>query len=115
MGEVSMQKWAEQVLERRKASKNSVVEVELDGCETARDYNHDKQDFSDLEMGLKALEEFKLITFSGYDGMISVWTDDKDHYRGEFVSYGEVLSRTSTTMLPELTAWLKEWLKKINK
>ncbi|GEA22290.1 hypothetical protein [Vibrio harveyi] len=115
MNEISMQEWAEQVLERRKAAENSLVTISLAGCMEGRDYNVDKQDFSEPDLGLKALEEFKLITFSGYDGMISVWIDDEEHYHGEFVAYGVILDQVSKVSFPELKIWLKEWLPKINK
>lgn len=114
MSEISMQEWAEQVLARRKLAENSFVTIELDGCVNGKDYNIDKQDFSEPDLGLKALEEFKLITFSGYDGMISVWIDDDENYHGEFVAYGEMHDKASKVSLPELKIWLEEWLPKIN-
>ncbi|MCW7550027.1 hypothetical protein OO184_19350 [Photorhabdus sp. APURE] len=95
-------------------SMQSFVTVMLDGCQHGRDYNSDRQEFSEPDKGLDALEKYKVVTFSGYEGVVTVWIDDSNMYHAEFTRYQCEISRISNVDKTELETWLKRWLPKIH-
>ncbi|EQB98090.1 hypothetical protein [Photorhabdus temperata] len=114
MSENSMQSWTEAVLKRRKIAEEAFVNIMFDGCRHGRNYNSDRQEFSDQDKGLDALEQCKVVTFSGYDGVVTAWIDDSNMYHAEFTRYRREISRVSCVDKTELETWIKKWLPKIH-